>query len=116
MEPTGALVTSQFSPAPKPSKKGKKRKNSRTIKNYITKERDGVCLYGLSTGKVCSAGLDPHHIKPRGSGGKDTVENLITLCRAHHNDAQENKISRGTLRSILAIYHEYVYTREELTE
>ncbi len=107
---------SLFNPAPKPRKKVKSRKNSREIKHYVTDVRDGVCLYGLSTGKSCTAGLDPHHIKPRGSGGKDTAENLITLCRGHHNDAQENRISRGTLRTILAIYHEYIYTPEELAE
>lgn len=89
---------SLFKPAPKPPKKARKRKNSRAIKIYVTQERDGVCLYGLSTGKACSAGLDPHHIQPRGSGGEDIAENLITLCRAHHDDAQQNKIGRGTLR------------------
>ena len=106
----------QFRPAPKPPKKGKKRKNSRIISNYVTKERDGVCLYGLSTGKLCSAGLDPHHIKPRGSGGADTAENVITLCRFHHNRAQENSIRRGELRKIMVQYHEYEYSPEELAE
>lgn len=105
----------EFRPAPKPRKKAKKRKN-RAIKIYVTDERDGVCLYGLSTGENCSAGLDPHHIKSVGSGGKDAVENLITLCRKHHDDAQENKIRRGKLRSILKQYHDYQYSVEELNE
>lgn len=26
----------------------------------------------------------PHHIKSRGSGGHDTVPNLISLCCSHH--------------------------------
>jgi len=31
-------------------------------------------------------GVDLHHIKSRGSGGKDTTWNLIPLCRNHHNE------------------------------
>ena len=116
VEPYKALVMNQFRPAPKPKKHVKSRKNLREIKDYVTKQRDGVCLYGLSTGKACSAGLDPHHIKSVGSGGANTAENLITLCRKHHNEAQENKIRRGQLRKILAQYHKYKYTPEELNE
>jgi hypothetical protein len=28
--------------------------------------------------------LDFHHVIPRAKGGKDTIENLVTLCRGHH--------------------------------
>ncbi|MBI3556086.1 MAG: HNH endonuclease, partial [Deltaproteobacteria bacterium] len=28
--------------------------------------------------------LDSHHITPVRKGGADTLENLTTLCRAHH--------------------------------
>jgi 5-methylcytosine-specific restriction endonuclease McrA len=38
--------------------------------------------------EVCgSQAVDIHHIKPRGIGGsktKDTIENLMALCRKHH--------------------------------
>lgn len=37
---------------------------------------------------------DPAHIKTRGSGGDDTDENLVSLCRPHH-DAQEIMGRRG---------------------
>lgn len=34
---------------------------------------------------VCSKRpVDPHHIKTKGAGGKDTLENLLSLCRMHH--------------------------------
>ena len=64
----------------------------------------------------CSGGLDPHHIKTKGSGGDDTKENLITLCRKHHDQAQARKIKAGTLRKILRRFFHYEYTQEELDE
>lgn len=45
-------------------------------------EHPGGCAYSMR--------LDCHHIKGRGLGGgsrKDTEDNLIILCRAHHNTA-----------------------------
>ena len=33
----------------------------------------------------CAGRIDPHHVKRRSQGGQDTVENLISLCRAHHD-------------------------------
>ena len=86
------------------------------ILRWITQERDGFCLYGLIAKDGCSGGLDPHHIKTKGSGGDDTRENLITLCRKHHNEAQERKIKAGTLRRILMEFFHYKYTQEELDE
>jgi hypothetical protein len=71
--------------------------------------RDGVCLYGLHEREDCSGGLDPHHIKTRGSGGGDTLENGITLCRRHHNLAQSNVIPSSKLRAILSEYYGYHY-------
>jgi len=48
----------------------------------IVLHRDGRCL---NCGAVI--GLDPHHIKSRGSGGTDDEENLITLCMWCHDQA-----------------------------
>jgi len=36
--------------------------------------------------------VDVHHLQPRAEGGKDTLENLVTLCSAHHR-----AIHRGQL-------------------
>ena len=32
----------------------------------------------------CWGPLHPHHILPRGRGGRDELANLVTLCAAHH--------------------------------
>jgi hypothetical protein len=31
-------------------------------------------------------GATPHHIKTRGSGGGDTIDNLMPLCQKHHTE------------------------------
>ncbi len=80
------------------------------------RRRDGICLAGLILRDGCSGGIDPHHIKTRGSGGDDTLENLICLCRRHHNMAHHGLITRGKLREILELYWHYSYTEEELRE
>jgi hypothetical protein len=34
---------------------------------------------------VCHASpSDPHHVKTRGAGGQDHLDNLMPLCRKHH--------------------------------
>ena len=35
----------------------------------------------------CTPGVDPHHVKTRGSGGDDRREILMPLCRFHHTEA-----------------------------
>lgn len=43
-------------------------------------ERDGHCVLCPAT-----TDLDVHHRKLRSRGGEDAHENLVTLCRFHHN-------------------------------
>jgi hypothetical protein len=57
----------------------------------------------------CRGCLDGHHIKARGEGGDDVVENIISLCRWHHNLAEDRRISKEELFAILALYHGYQY-------
>lgn len=45
---------------------------------------------------------EEHHIKTRGSGGKDIPLNKIRLCVEHHRAAQEYKIDRLVLVQIVA--------------
>ena len=36
--------------------------------------------------------MDVHHLQPRSEGGKNTLENLITLCTAHHRAAHRGEL------------------------
>lgn len=77
---------------------------------WVVEKRDGVCLYGLFKRDGCSGGLDPHHIVHRGAGGDDVEENIITLCRKHHNEAHAGKISKEELRAVLRRLYGYKWT------
>lgn len=38
----------------------------------------------------CWGRLDPHHVLRKSQGGQDSPENLVTLCRAHHDWVHAN--------------------------
>lgn len=64
--------------SPKPLSKPKRIQNRKAldeVKHY-------PCL-------VCRAPSDPCHIKSRGAGGDDTLDNLIQLCRRHHSEQHQ---------------------------
>lgn len=49
----------------------------------------------------CNYVVDVHHIKARGMGGSkllDTPDNLIGLCRLHHDEAEAGRITKAQLR------------------
>ena len=96
-----------FHPAPKT-----KRIEDPKVLEYVVQRRDGCCMWGLTHPGVygsCSAGLDPHHIINRGAGGDDAKENLITLCRHHHDLAQARRITVEDLHDILSKWYGYLY-------
>ena len=72
----------------------------------MVEERDRACLYGMVHGG-CQFGLDPHHIIKRSQGGTDIKENIITLCRKHHDMAEENLIKSSELARILNFLYGY---------
>jgi hypothetical protein len=37
--------------------------------------------------------VDVHHLRPRSEGGANTIENLVTLCGAHHRACHAGKLS-----------------------
>jgi hypothetical protein len=81
-----------------PLKPKPRRIHSKETLDIVLHRRDGTCMVSLSgVYGSCSAGLDPHHIVPRGAGGDDVPENLITLCRHHHNLVQTTCHPYGAL-------------------
>lgn len=62
--------------------------------------RDGGCK-GRGWRQSCYGPLAVHHILPWGSGGPDEMENLVSLCQAHHSLAHHlpwESIPLGLLR------------------
>jgi len=43
--------------------------------------------------------VDIHHIKFRSQGGKDEIENLVGLCRLHHERAHSGELHRDVLQA-----------------
>ncbi len=76
---------------------------------YVRNKRDGFCMWGIIKQDGCSGGLDVHHIDTRGSGGDDVRENLITLCRKHHDQAGAHRITPDELKAILTKLFGYRY-------
>ena len=69
------------------------------------RKRDGRCLMGVVLRNGCVEGYDVHHIHSRGSGGGDLEDNLICLCRKHHQDAHSGTITREQLVQALARFY-----------
>jgi len=50
--------------------------------------------------------VDVHHLQPRSEGGANTLENLVTLCGAHHRASHAGKLSSaGTPSEGLRFLH-----------
>jgi hypothetical protein len=50
--------------------------------------------------------VDVHHLRPRSDGGGNTIENLVTLCGAHHRACHAGKLSsEGTPSEGLTFHH-----------
>lgn len=77
---TGGLKRSPLKSKPKPVK-------SDLYQQVLA--RDGNCM-GRELPGACFGRIDPHHIKMRSQGGLDTLDNLISLCRAHHSWVHEH--------------------------
>jgi hypothetical protein len=77
-------------------------------------ERDGGCVWPGCVLEV--SGVNPlqlAHLEHRGMGGsktRDTAENTVTLCKAHH-DCLDGRTSLGTLRYELNLMLKHVTHR-----
>jgi 5-methylcytosine-specific restriction endonuclease McrA len=65
----------------------------------IVMERDERSCQANTRGLagLCDGWLVVHHILPRGRGGKDDIDNLITLCVGHHRHVHGNPAESYTL-------------------
>jgi hypothetical protein len=57
-----------------------------SFKDWIKTKK--CILQILNANKDCYGLIDPHHIKSRGSGGKDD-SNILPLCRRHHSEIEQ---------------------------
>lgn len=70
-------------------------KKARKKDKKAMKNKKGKCEFCRKVGPT-----DMHHIKTRGSGGDDTEENLIELCRLCHTMVHNGHIKRQWLEAI----------------
>jgi 5-methylcytosine-specific restriction endonuclease McrA len=67
------------------------------LKAKEAKERDlFLCRICLEEGRITQEGLEAHHICPL-EEDKDRafdLENILTVCKRHHEDCEKGKISR----------------------
>jgi hypothetical protein len=65
---------------------GKRSTYSATLMHAIHMRDQRQCTIKDKNGNRCGATrwLDIHHVVPRSLGGRDTLENLTTVCSAHH--------------------------------
>lgn len=71
-------LSKEFHPYPK----------QKRIKNKkLLQEKKGICQQCGKWGYT-----EKHHIKTKGSGGDDTEENLIEVCRTCHRKIHDGKI------------------------
>lgn len=71
-------LKSSFNPVPK---------NKRVVNKKLLQDKKGICEICHTKGKT-----EKHHKKTKGSGGDDTEENLIEVCRKCHRLIHDGKI------------------------
>ena len=76
--------------------KTKRKALSKELVHKIQRRDRGRCTYVSPEGKRCGAKrwLQFHHILAVARGGKDVLENLTTLCSAHHRSIHEHEKKR----------------------
>jgi len=94
-------------PKPKPKRKGRAVRRNKSVAQ-MARDRDGTCLYGLLWRTGCIGIISPHHIVSFGSDPRqDVLENLVCLCKKHHDEAEARVIPAIVLQGLL--YHFYGY-------
>jgi 5-methylcytosine-specific restriction endonuclease McrA len=83
---------------PKPTKARAERAHTLKLMREVVLVRDGGCCV------VCGFHftVDVHHIVPVAKGGRNHVDNLVTLCPNHHRMAHKGVINPETLFAYIA--------------
>jgi 5-methylcytosine-specific restriction endonuclease McrA len=70
------------------------------IRHRIQLRDGGQCAHVNERGERCEnrRWLDVHHIRPKNLGGENSLENLTTLCSAHHRAEHLGEMSHGVFR------------------
>lgn len=69
---------------------------SREVQSELFWRSDGRCEVVLVGLRCIRRAQDPHHVQKRSQGGSDTADNLIAMCRDHH-DRTDFPYPRGRL-------------------
>jgi hypothetical protein len=71
---------------PSPVENGTRIPIPATLKHLVMQRDQGRCRAKNPDGTACGCGqwIELHHIRPLSQGGTDTLENLVTVCRSHH--------------------------------
>ena len=85
-------------PFPKPVRI---KKNSKALHELYeqARQRDGERC--IACGKWVEYGSIPHHIEPKGTGGDDVLDNLVTVCS--DPDCVHYQIHHGSLKKAVQI-------------
>lgn len=75
-------LSNNFNPVPK---------NKRIVDKKLLQNKKGICEVCGKAGQT-----EKHHKKTKGSGGDDTEENLIEVCRICHRKIHDGKIKIAT--------------------
>ncbi|MEK7357914.1 MAG: HNH endonuclease signature motif containing protein, partial [Bdellovibrionota bacterium] len=69
---------------------GRVRKIPAAVRHAVNLRDRGQCTYTDELGRCATTRwTDMHHVIPRSEGGLDTVENLATVCKTHHQFIHE---------------------------
>jgi 5-methylcytosine-specific restriction endonuclease McrA len=70
----------------------------------LARARDGGCTYRNQGG--CNGALAVHHIVPLEQGGTNQLDNLVTVCRAHHEQVEKPVLLDGARPTQLSAVRE----------
>lgn len=68
-----------------------------SLRDEVMSRDRGCRAAGLVRDVRCWGRIDPHHLRRRSQGGLDSADNLIAVCRAHHDWIHEHPMIASTL-------------------